>query len=77
MNTQAKSHIPPRRLGRSIVALLVGIVAGIVLSAGTDLALHAIEVVPAQNERWPNQLLSLATAYRSIYGVIAGYVNCG
>src|SRR5438270_8900838 len=74
MNTQAKSHIPPRRLGRSIVALLAGIVAGIVLSVGTDLALHAIGVAPAQNERWPNQLLSLATAYRSTYSVIAGYI---
>jgi len=74
MNTQPKSQIPPRRLGRSILALLAGIVVGIVLSVGTDLGLHAIGVVPAQSERWPNQLLLLATAYRSIYGVIAAYV---
>jgi len=31
-------------------------------------------VAPAQNERWPDQLLLGAALYRSIYGVIAGYV---
>ena len=82
MNTDTKSQIPPRRLERSILALLAGIVVGIVLSVGTDLGLHAIGVVPAQSERWPNQLLLLATTYRSIYGVIGltgfgvGY-DCG
>jgi hypothetical protein len=74
MNTQTKSRIPSQRRGRSILALLAGIVMGIVLSVGTDLGLHASGVVPAQSERWPNQLLVLATAYRSIYGVIAAYV---
>jgi hypothetical protein len=74
MNSQTKSQILSRRPGRSILALLAGIVVGIVLSVGTDLGLHAIGVVPAQSELWPNQLLVLATAYRSIYGVIAAYV---
>ena len=74
MNTQTKSQILSRRPGRSILALLAGIGVGIVLSVGTDLGLHAIGVVPAQSELWPNQLLVLATAYRSIYGVIAAYV---
>ena len=31
-------------------------------------------VAPAQNARWPDQLLLVAAVYRSIYGVIAGYV---
>jgi hypothetical protein len=76
MNTQTKSQIPPRRLGRSILAVLAGIAVGIVLSVGTDWGLHLIGLVPApaQNERWPNQLLLLAAVYRSIYGVIASYV---
>jgi len=76
MNTQTKSQMPPRRLGRSILALIAGIVVGIVLSVGTDWGLHLIGLVPApaQNVRWPNQLLLLAAVYRSIYGVIAGYV---
>jgi hypothetical protein len=76
MNAQPKSQIPSRRVGRSILALLAGIVVGIFLSVGTDHGLHAIGVVPAPNgaERWSNQLLLLATAYRSIYGVIAAYL---
>jgi hypothetical protein len=74
MNTQAAAQVPTRRIGRSILALLAGIVVGIVLSVGTDFGLHAIGLTPSPKERWPNHLLVLATAYRSIYGVIAAYV---
>src|SRR5215467_11585146 len=74
MSAQTKSGIPPRRIGRSILALLVGIVVGVLLSVGTDLGLHAVGVVPAQSERWPSQSLLLATLYRSIYGVVAAWV---
>src|SRR5205823_13357342 len=63
-----------RRLGRSILALLAGIVVGIILSLGTDVGLHAIGLAPALSQGWPNQLLVLATAYRSAYGVLASYV---
>ena len=74
MNTQSNPQLPPGCLGRSILALLGGIVVAIVLSVGTDLGLHAIGLVPLQSERWPNQLLLLATAYRSIYGVVGAYI---
>lgn len=74
MNTHSNPQVSPRRLGRSILALLAGIIVGIVLSMGTDFGLHAVGLVPSLKERWPNQLLALATAYRSIYGVIAAYV---
>jgi uncharacterized membrane protein YfcA len=74
MNTQSNPQVPPRRYGRSILALLAGIAMGIVLSVGTDLGLHAAGLVPSQSERWASGLLLLATAYRSIYGVIGAYV---
>ncbi len=74
MNTQTAPQVRSRRLGRSIVALLAGIVLGAVSSVGTDFLLHTIGVAPALNERWPNHLLLLATAYRAIYGLIASYV---
>ena len=37
----------PRRLGRSIGAVLAGIVAGVILSLGTDMLLHVAGVFPA------------------------------
>lgn len=74
MNNQSDPQARSRRLGRSILALLAGIAVGIVLSAGTDWCLRVIGLAPAQNERWPDQLLLLAAVYRSIYGVIASYV---
>jgi hypothetical protein len=74
MKAQTDPRVQSRRLGRSILAVVAGIAVGIVLSLGTDFALRAMGAVPAQNERWPNQLLLLAAVYRSVYGVIASYV---
>jgi hypothetical protein len=72
MNSDASGS--GRRIGRSILALVTGIVAGILLSVGTDVGLHRIGLVPGQEQRWPDQLLVLATAYRTLYGVIASYI---
>ena len=66
----------PRRIGRSIGAILAGVVVGIVLSLGTDIVLHVIGVFPP----WGQSMvgfdgpLLLATVYRAIYGVAASYV---
>ena len=63
-----------RRIGRSIGALMAGFAVGIVLSVGTDVGLHAAGLFPAPGQPMSNSLLLLATAYRTLYGVIAGYV---
>jgi hypothetical protein len=66
----------PRRIGRSIFAVIVGIVANIILSLSTDVLLHAIHVFPP----WGASLvgydgaLLLATIYRSIYGIAGSYI---
>jgi len=65
---------PPRRLGRSLLALLAGMLVGIVLSIGTDVVLHVIGLFPPLGEPVSNPPLVLATVYRSVYGVIASYV---
>jgi hypothetical protein len=65
----------PRRIGRSIGALLAGLVAVVVLSLGTDLALHAAGIFPALGERMSDALLVLATAYRTVYAVAGGYIT--
>jgi len=74
MNTQSAPQVSSRRLGRSIIAVLAGIVIGIVLSTGTDFGLHVSGIVPSIEERWPNHLLALAATYRAIYGILASYV---
>jgi hypothetical protein len=61
---------------RSIGAVLAGIFAGIVLSLGTDVVLHAIGVFPP----WGQSLvgfdgpLLLATVYRTVFGVLGSYI---
>jgi hypothetical protein len=72
MNGPSNSPAQPRRVGRSLLALLAGIAVGILLSVGTDWVLRVTGVAPAQP--WPNQLLLVAVLYRSVYGVIASYV---
>jgi len=67
----------PRRIGRSIGAVLAGMVAGVVLSLGTDIVLHAIGVFPP----WGDSMvgfdgpLLLATVYRTVYGAAASYIT--
>ena len=61
---------------KSIGAVLAGIFAGIILTIGTDIALHAIGVFPpwgASMVGFDGPLL-LATVYRTVYGVLASYI---
>ena len=64
----------PRQLGRSLVALLAGMFAGILLSLGTDYVLHAIGLFPPLGQPVSSPLLLLATVYRTVYGVAGAYI---
>lgn len=74
MNASSTPPAPSRRIGRSILAILAGMVVGIVFATGTDFGLHAIGFAPSVKEQWPNHLLALATLYRSIYGILGSYI---
>lgn len=67
---------PPgnRRIGRSISALMAGFAVAIVLSIGTDFVLYKAGLFPPLGEPMSDPLLLLATTYRTLYSVIAGYV---
>jgi hypothetical protein len=67
---------PSRGIGRSIGAVFTGMVAGIVLTIGTDIALHAVGVFPPWGQSMVgfDGALLLATAYRTVYGVVASYL---
>jgi hypothetical protein len=61
-------------MGRSIGAVLAGFVAIVVLSLGTDAALHASGVFPPWGQPMGDALFLLATAYRIVYGVAGSYI---
>jgi hypothetical protein len=65
----------PRRLGRSIGAVLAGFVAVVVLSLGTDMALRAAGIFPQLGQRMSDALFLLATVYRTVYGVLGSYTT--
>ncbi len=65
---------PQRRIGRSIAAVLIGMAAGIAMTIATDFVLHAMHVFPPWDQRVPDGLLLLATAYRSVYSIAASYL---
>jgi hypothetical protein len=66
---------PRRRILRSILAVLAGFVAVVVLSVGTDELLHATGVFPPSSQPMSNALFLLATAYRCLYAVAGSYVT--
>ncbi len=67
---------PPRRIGRSIGAVLAGMFVGIVLTIATDVVLHAVGVLPPWGQSMVgfDGALLLATAYRTVYGIAASYI---
>lgn len=64
----------PRRMLRSIGAVVAGLLAVIILSLGTDVVMHATKVFPPWGERMTDALFVLATVYRSVYAVAGSYI---
>ena len=66
---------PTRSIGRSIGALLAGFVVVVILSLGTDLALHAAGIFPPLGQTMSNPLFLLATAYRTVFAIVGSYIT--
>lgn len=60
---------------RSIGAILAGIVAGVALTVGTDMAMTAMGVFPPVGHAMTDGPLLLATAYRIVYSIIGSNVT--
>lgn len=66
---------PPRRIGRSVLAVVAGFVTVVVLSTATDAVLHALKVYPPNGEPMHDPALNaLALSYRCVVTVLGGYV---
>lgn len=64
-----------RSPGRSVWAIVAGFLVVVVLSIGTDMAMHAARIYPALGQRMSDGLFVLATAYRTLYGILGSYVT--
>jgi hypothetical protein len=63
-------------LGRSILAVVSGFFAVVILSLGTDQILHMLKVYPPWDEPMREAGLNLlALAYRIIYTILGGYIT--
>ena len=62
---------------KSVLAVLVGAIVGVVLSVGTDMLLRSVGIFPpfSLNQPMKDSLLLLATTYRTIYGVLGAYIT--
>ncbi|HEX2875350.1 MAG TPA: hypothetical protein VHP33_29060 [Polyangiaceae bacterium] len=60
----------PRRWGRSVGAVLAGLVAIVVTHTGTDAICHATGVFPPAGDVMSDALFGLATAYRVFFEVL-------
>jgi hypothetical protein len=60
---------------QSIGAVLAGILAGVIPSLATDMAMSAIGVLPHLGQPAGDAPLLLATAYRTVYGVAGSYIT--
>ena len=75
-NATTGSEAPPRRLGRSVLALVAGFVVVVVLSLAVDEVLHILRVYPPWGEPMNDPGLNLlAMAYRAVITVLGGYVT--
>lgn len=60
---------------RSIWAVLAGFLVVVGLSIATDTALHKAGIYPELGKRMSDRLFVLATAYRTLFGVLGSYVT--
>jgi hypothetical protein len=73
-------QISSLRLGRSLLALIAGLLLNAVLSTGTDVLLSVLGVFPALSEyghadSFTNAMLAFALIYRTLFGVLGCYVT--
>jgi hypothetical protein len=64
----------PRRILRSIGAVLAGVLAVIIISLGTDVVLHATGIYPPWFQPMSDALFGVATTYRIVYAVAGSYI---
>ena len=70
-----RSNAPPKFYFKSVMAVLAGLAAVIILSTVTDAILQGINMQARESDELDGSRLLLATLYRCIYAVIGGYIT--
>lgn len=65
---------PPRRIARSIGAVLGGLLAIVVLDTGIDAVMHVTGIYPPLGQPMASTLFLLAMAYRLVDGIAGSYI---
>lgn len=60
---------------QSIGAVIAGAAISILLEVGTDAAMRALGIFPKVEGSMSDALFALATAYRTIFGVLGAYIT--
>jgi hypothetical protein len=68
-------QIPPRRIGRSVLALLAWFILVLALTLLTDLLLHLAGMFPPIGQPGSSGALLFATLYRTLYGILGSYLT--
>ena len=75
MTTQfAEIAVPSHPVLRSVGAVFAGFAAIAVLSTIADAAMHAAGIYPDTAQGSSDSLFGMALAYRTLFGVIAGFI---
>lgn len=69
------SALPQRTTGRSVGAIVAGLVVGLALTLGTDAILHATGFFPPYDQVASSASLAVATFYRVLYSVLGSYTG--
>jgi hypothetical protein len=69
------SGVMAKKILQSIGAVVAGAAVSIILEVGTDLAMRAAGIFPKTEGSMSDALFILATAYRTIYGVLGAYIT--
>lgn len=70
-----QSAARPRRLGRSVWAIVAGFLVVVILSLGTDAVMHLLHIYPPLGKGMSDELFASATIYRTIYAILGSYVT--
>jgi hypothetical protein len=69
------SRIMGKKILQSIGAVIAGAAVSILLEVGTDALMHATGIFPKGEGAMSDALFAMATAYRTIFGVLGAYIT--